>query len=515
MMIISASIFALIIIAIVAYKGARYIHKKFQHILMVERRTDIILGYLNLQNDINSATENEMLKIINKLSDEKEISQETKFDVKKRLCKLKIEYGTDKVEIANAYLCLAKTNMQAGDFINAIKNASYSVDLLTNRENSNYLAEIIAPPSSEEVTKILQKHNVDFYNWAAQDFKTEIAILSEFTNSEDRDLAARANYRLSLIYTFGKGNSGAQKNIDVAKAFEYQKSTINKLAIKPTKNTDVAFVFNEKYAPFAANTIVSILLNSDIDNHYSFYAIYEEKDQLSEDTKNKITSLSKLRDFDINFIPFPEKIIEDNKKFFDILLSNSTYPRIVILKALPEKILPNLDKILLMDVDILAFRDLHDLANINMEDYLIASVKSSQSFAEGRMYRDSECKNLPVQYFSNGVVLHNLKLKRQEDIFAKIHNQNSKCNYIFPEQDALNIGSSGKTMFFSSRWNTIPIKNEFEMLYPNNLAPFIIHYVGLSNWAEINAEKIKNGEEVPDFIRDYYSYYEFTKNYLK
>ncbi len=506
---------ALITISIIAYKGARYIHKKFRHILMVERRTDIVFGYLNLLSDNNSATENEVLSIINILSEEAGISQDTKRNIQKKLCQLKVEYGTDKVEIANAYLCLAKLNIKEGNNFQSIKNASYSVDIFTNQENTNHLADIIASNSINEVTKILSKYKVEFYSWVGKDLITEINILKDLTDSEDQNLSARASYRLSLIYTFGKSNSTSQKNIDVEKAFAYQKDTINKRGIKPTKNTEVAFVFNEKYAKYASVTITSILLNSDLDNHYNFYAIYEESDPISTDTKNKIESLSYLRNFNIYFVPFPESLVKENEKFFEKLLSNSTYPSIVILKALPEKVLLNLDKILLTDVDILVLRDLYDLASIDMKDYSIASTKSSRTFAEGRMYRNAECADLPVQYFSNGVVLHNLKIKRQKDIFSKISNQNFKCNFTFPEQDALNIGSAGETMFFSSRWNTIPINDEFEILYPNNIAPFIIHYVGLNSFAETYSKDIRNGKAVPNYIMDYYSYYEFTKNYLE
>ncbi len=471
-------------------------------------------AHLNLQNDRSIALETETNKLLLKLATEDNISSSEKLSIRKKLCNLNISYGVDKVEISDSYICLAKIEESEGNILQAIKNASYASDLLGVTENSNYLSDLVINGAWDEAISILQKYNFPKYGWVCG--SSEIAILEEFAKSSNKTLSANANYRLSLIYGLGRVCGELERNMNIERAFEYQKATIDLLSIKPKKITNIGFVFNEKYVQYGATTITSILLNSDLDNKYNFYVIYDGlKDPISEESKRKLSSLSSLRDFEIDFIPFPEEIIKSNEELFSHNRDKQTYPRLVYFKILLDKALPNLERILVLDVDILVFRDLYDLENIEMDKYFVAAAKTPASFLGGRIGRKGDCESLPVNYYNSGVMVQNLKLMRQEDFYSKILevDKNYRCDHRFPEQDNLNIASSGRTLYIPSKWNMIARDDDFEILYPSSYSPFIIHYT-LKPFDKKYVDKVQNKENLPQYISLYYAYNDFAKKMI-
>ncbi len=476
-----------------------------------------VSDYLNFQISNNLAFENTMAEIITKLSKDKEISPKTESQIQKKLCTYKIEYGIDAVQVSDAYLCLAKLDIEASNSLYAIKNTSYSIDLYTNIENSNYLKNLIIGNDKEEVSEVLQRKSITLSDWDNKNITQEIEILNEIAKSQNKNLSARANYRLSLIYSLGRTNSEADRNIDITKAFDHQKIASNQINVSQPKNTDIALVINDKYAQYAATTITSILLNSDLDNHYNFYVIYDNKDPILPETQKKLASISKIKDFDIKFIEFPENLIEENKELLEHLPKNKRYPRLVFFRILLGKLLPNLDKILVTDVDILVYRDLHDLTNTKLDGYLIGAVVDPHNIVNGMLARKSNCEGLPPEYFNVGVMLQNLKLMREEDIYSKFLRTNKKfvCDNTFPEQDNLNITAAKRALFLSPRWNMIPIIDSFDGIYPNGFMPFIIHHANKKPYDKLFVKRVKNNEKIPEHISTYYIYNEYAKQFLK
>jgi len=461
------------------------------------------------------ARENETNRIIKKIVEDGNTSSADKMKIKRELCNLDINYGEDKVVVSNAYLCIAKLYEEEGNILYAIKNTSYSIDVLTGKKNTQYLSNIIIGSGTEYTNSILKKYNLQENDWVGGPYET--VVLEEFSKSNNKTLSGRANYRLSLIYSLGLWNSEYDKNTNLSDAFEYQKAAIEALSIQPKKTTNIALVFNEKYASYAATTITSIILNSDLDNKYNIYAIYDSgEDPLTQVTKKKIASLSKFRDFKIEFIEFPENIIESRKKIFEQILDEhkKRFPRLVYFRLFLDELFPHLDQIVALDVDILVLRDLYDLANIDMDEYFIAATTSSRSFTLGRLHRKTECQSLPVVYYSAGVMVSNLKLMRTDATYTKLRDAEYKCNYKYPEQDQFNMEASGRIITLPSKWNIIPsVNDDIDTTYPSPYSPFIIHYM-IKPFDNRYTNMLKNNYKLPDHISLYYKYNDFVKEVI-
>jgi len=474
------------------------------------------IDYLNYQIPNNLAFEKIIMEIINKTSKNEKISETNQLDIRRKLCNYKIEYGIDIIQISDAYICLAKLDESSGNTLYALKNISYSIDLLADTNNTAYLENIIIGNQQEEALSILEKNHLNLHNWVGKDMDIEVKTLEALAQAQNNHLSTRANYRLSLIYTFGRVNSDSNKNIDIKKAFDYQKRAINQMGDTPPKNTNVAFVFDEKYAQYAATTITSMILNSDLDNNYTFYVVMDSKNPITEETQKKIASISSVRDFNIKFIEFPESLIEENKELLNSLQENKRYPRLVYFRILLGKLLPDLEKLLITDVDILVYRDLYDLSNIELDQYLVAAVVDPYNFRNGRLVRRSKCEAFPPEFFNVGIMVQNLKLMTKEDVYTQFQKTGKKfiCDNLFPEQDNLNITTNRRALFLSSRWNMIPIKDDYEGIYPNGFMPFIVHHANVKPYSKFFLDKIKNGQKIPEHISTYYIYNDFAKKFL-
>ncbi|MCK7489743.1 MAG: hypothetical protein MZU79_05535 [Anaerotruncus sp.] len=79
---------------------------------------------------------------------------------------------------------------------------------------------------------------------------------------------------------------------------------------------------------------------------------------------------------------------------------------------LPD-LIPNQDKVLYLDGDIIIQKDLSDLFEINIKDYYAGAVKDI-----GLIDNDLNIKN----YFNSGVMLLNLKLMRENNASTALLN---------------------------------------------------------------------------------------------
>ncbi len=468
------------------------IYKKFKHLSWkidevyshLNNNSNVLdsLGYLHSLNAISFAKEQALINIIN---------GESK-NPAKDLCNVSIEWGVDKIQLSEAYLKCAKLDLQAGEMMRAIKNASYSLEANITTENKQFLSEMFSMPDARIVGTT-----------------QEISALEGIISSSDKNIAAAAHYRLALIYTPSIKNYDQTTGVDIDKAVFHQQQATNKAGIKQTKTTNISFIFNEKYSLFAANTILSILLNSDLENKYNFNIIYEESAPLSNITMNNIQKLKKIRDFDVTFIPFAEKIIENNKAVFDAITQSGNYPRILGLKLYLKDVLPKFDQNLQLDVDLLILRDLYELANTNLSHYNIAAAKTFASIKESKMFRGGDCPGLPAEYFNSGVIVQNFRENDEiEDISQVI--EKTKCDYAFYDQCVLNLAAQGKTKFISPRWNTI-FRNGELTITPTSEMPFIIHFTSIGKDFNRYSKTLKNNKEANPYLSLYFTYYDYAK----
>lgn len=115
---------------------------------------------------------------------------------------------------------------------------------------------------------------------------------------------------------------------------------------------------------------------------------------------------------------------------------------------LPD-ILPNIDKILYLDLDLYINQDISALWNIDISNYAISGVI------------DLNIRNFPLTYIDNlncyinsGVLLMNLKYFREHNLVEKLDYLLNHWQLRFPDQDALNIVCQGHIKYLSHKWNS-------------------------------------------------------------
>ncbi|MGP1931145.1 MAG: glycosyltransferase [Arsenophonus sp. ET-YP4-MAG3] len=154
--------------------------------------------------------------------------------------------------------------------------------------------------------------------------------------------------------------------------------------------------------------------------------------------------------------------------------SNAIYFRFIIVNYLFLKI----KKILYLDADIFCKGNISQLTKINFFNNEIAGV-----IQEGgkEKFKSIDINSTGEKYFNSGFLLINIQQWKKEDISTKVINLILKKNFLFPDQDALNLLLIGKLIFLDKKWNKIyslddAIKNNKKIkIYNSDL---LIHYIG-------------------------------------
>lgn len=158
-----------------------------------------------------------------------------------------------------------------------------------------------------------------------------------------------------------------------------------------------------------------------------------------------------------------ETINVSSQKFFHP--SGPNYARrwtwMTMMRTALTKILPDLDKVLSLDVDTLAVKDVSDLWEIDLGDNYLAAVR------EPRKSKDR-------LYVNFGVVLFNLKLLRETGKDNEIINALNTRPYEFCEQDCVPELCEGKILTIDGGYNTC------DWTEPT-FDPKIIHFAAGSN----------------------------------
>ena len=232
----------------------------------------------------------------------------------------------------------------------------------------------------------------------------------------------------------------------------------------------IVLAADDNYAPYCATTIASVLANSNKSTALEFYILFN---RISDENKKKFLHLQEIKKCELNFISVGKEL-----KNFPVhhYFTSEIYFRLKIASLLPE-----LEKVIYLDSDMIVLRDLNDVYNMNIEDFFAAMVKDVGVgiTLEGNLIR----LGLPSgsNYFNSGFILLNLERIRKETVEETIlswANKNKK-RLLFPDQDILNVVLSGKI-------KDLPEKYNLQLYYYDSLRkiskfkekPYIIHYNG-------------------------------------
>lgn len=238
--------------------------------------------------------------------------------------------------------------------------------------------------------------------------------------------------------------------------------------MKENLNTiPIFFTVDDKYVPFLAVALQSLIENSSERNYYLIKILYTS---ITEENQEKIKKYEK-ENVNIEFVDLNYYINKiKNKLYTRDYYSVTTYFRLFI-----PNLYPQYNKALYLDCDIVLLADVAELYNIDMGDNLVAAapddviqkIEVFQEYVE-KVVGVADYRN----YFNAGVLLMNLDELRKFDFQEKFLYSLEKIKFaVAQDQDYLNRLCKGRVKIISNVWDKMPISNDTDT---NDLK--LIHY---------------------------------------
>lgn len=243
-----------------------------------------------------------------------------------------------------------------------------------------------------------------------------------------------------------------------------------------TKNINIFMTTDEKYIRYLGVSMASILYNT-----RAFCKFFVLADNVSNFKKRQIEDLkSEFNNFDIVWIDLDDSNREHIINTFISESKTNSYTKNIAnySRFLMPDLLPNVKRALYMDTDILAYGDIAELYNCELDGFTIGAVADSYVMsdkdinAQAATYIDT--KHL---YFNAGILLIDCDKWRKQKIFNKIAQSDKKIRdkKLFNSQDPIN-------KCFECNYKTLPHKFNWFGNFPTEAnAPLDIvirHFTG-------------------------------------
>lgn len=259
----------------------------------------------------------------------------------------------------------------------------------------------------------------------------------------------------------------------------------------PADTVAVAFAANNGFVPYFAACFQSLLEHTSQECTYDVVLIHTD---ISPENQALLLDMA---------LPYPQVSL----RFYDAqpLIGNhalkagghisvETYFRFLI-----QQILPEYDKVLYLDCDMILNADVAELYRTDVEGYLLAAARDPEFLGHLNGADPEICAYIhqqlpldrPEDYFQAGVILFNVKEMRRAYTLEQWLRFASQP-YRYNDQDVLNIYCQGRVKFLDMSWNLLtdcdhtrisqvivhapePIRKAY---FDARKAPKIIHYAG-------------------------------------
>ncbi len=240
------------------------------------------------------------------------------------------------------------------------------------------------------------------------------------------------------------------------------------------KNIPIVFSTDHNFIMPTGVSIYSLLASRESTN-YDIYVIVSNN--VTEDDKNLLKKQVQVLSTDstINFIS-----IGDNfKNSYEIRgVTVATYYRLLI-----PWLLPNLDKVIYSDGDIIFKGSLRDLYNRELNgNYICGNQKKKWQPQAAKRIKKLGLE--PKDYSNAGFLIINSKAQRDANLYDA-YMRHAQKQYYFQDQDIINIVCSGKKAFFGPIYNCTPsVFNDLCRDADINYSDIkVIHYAGTKPWS--------------------------------
>ena len=209
----------------------------------------------------------------------------------------------------------------------------------------------------------------------------------------------------------------------------------------------IVFCINDAYVSHLGTTMASVLAN----NPQTDFVFYIVSTDLSADSKKKIEKLKvRFPRFSVTYLTPPKELFQ-NLKLTINYISSETYFRYAI-----ADLLPDLDKVLYLDADLMVTGDLMPLWQTSLSGeggYLAAAVPDA--WIEKLNYKSTIGFHKEDVYVNAGVLLLNLKKMREQSVSKQFFDMHEvwKDRIFYQDQDIINLTLRGKIKLVDSIYN--------------------------------------------------------------
>ena len=240
----------------------------------------------------------------------------------------------------------------------------------------------------------------------------------------------------------------------------------------------IACCSNEKLAPMFGVVVTSVGINVTSDD----VMMYLLHNGLKDSTVKRLQKIADRYNVRLKFLEIDLEILKDCPTNDKIHYGNiMMYARLLL-----SSILPNLDKVIYLDCDLVVCKDLQSLWETDVNDMAVAMAPDLWYQDKGTLSRLGINNN----YLNSGVIVMNLDYWRKHDV------QNRLLSYIidkgneliYNDQDALNVILQDERRQLPVKYNVTPhyfLKNPdnypkemHEEIRDARINPIIFHFLG-------------------------------------
>ena len=203
----------------------------------------------------------------------------------------------------------------------------------------------------------------------------------------------------------------------------------------------VLFATNDKYVPYCRVSIASMLEHASPENEYAVYIFHKGLSQASVD---ELTAFAREN--------VRVELINVEARLHAAMYEEKWYTREIYYRLMAADVLPEEDKIVYLDSDIVVLEDVAHLYAVDMGNALLGAILADRR-SDQRM---SEALGVPIgATFNSGILLLNLAEWRKADVFRRCMEalERFKDKLRYPDQDALSIVCGERTIGLDPRWN--------------------------------------------------------------
>ena len=277
-----------------------------------------------------------------------------------------------------------------------------------------------------------------------------------------------------------------------------------KLQIAPVfqgKNTvPVVFSSNQKFVPVLAVMVQSVIEHASENYNYDLIILTQDIDSTYEERlQSMVKDAANIQLRVVNVKEYFEDytLYTENRESITV----ETYFRLVI-----PQLMPDYDKVLYLDGDMVANADLAELFETDLGNCLVGASADCDSIGVCHMgnpaleeYRRDVLKlKYPDRYFCAGMLVMNLKRFREKFDAEELLKLAASYNWRQHDQDVLNMVCNEEVKLISIAWdllrdaghNRYMPKEMYEDFLQAEAEPKIIHYGGMRKpWIYFDVER--------------------------